>query len=275
MTMLWTPSWPPRLMNCSSAGTVELGAVEAEALGAGIFHVDEALEDLGLHQLLEDGFFAFGREAHLAAFDAILDPGALGRIGDVHVLRADGAAIGPLQDVEDLPQRREFEAERPANENGTVIVALGEAVGLGLELRMLAAARELQGIEIGDEMAARAVGADQHARAERIARGIKRFGLGEGRDRARGALRPWCSCAVTGPGGAARLGQNRILVVMEASEERGKLRIDRARVLLITGVKLGEIGGVRAMQERRAEEHVVQLMPCHRIKSCRSLSTPA
>ena len=35
-----------------------LSAVEPEALGAGIFHVEEALEDLGLDQLLQDRLLA-------------------------------------------------------------------------------------------------------------------------------------------------------------------------------------------------------------------------
>ena len=102
MTISPTPSCPPRLMICSSAGTVDFAAVEAEALGAGIFHVEEALEGLGLDQLLQDRLLAFRGEGDLAAFDAVLNPGALLRVGDVHVLDADMAAIGALEDVEHL-----------------------------------------------------------------------------------------------------------------------------------------------------------------------------
>ena len=38
-----------------------LGAVEPEALGAGVFHVGERLEGLGLDQLVEDRALAFRR----------------------------------------------------------------------------------------------------------------------------------------------------------------------------------------------------------------------
>src|SRR3990170_5860818 len=73
-----------------------LAAVEAEALGAGIFHVEAALEALGLDELFQDRRLALRREADLSAFDTILDPGALLGVGDMHVLDADMAAIGAL-----------------------------------------------------------------------------------------------------------------------------------------------------------------------------------
>ncbi len=81
------------------------------------------------------------------------------------------AAIGALEDVEDLAQRAEFEPERAADKDGAVIVGFGEAVGLGPELGVLAAGDKLERIELGGEMAARPIGADQHAGAQSIARG--------------------------------------------------------------------------------------------------------
>ena len=164
-------------MTCSSAGTIELAAVEPEALGAGIFHVEEALEVLGLDELLEDRLLALRREADLVvgAFDAVLDPGALLGVGDMHVLGADMAGIGALQDVEHLAKRAEFEPERAAEIDRAVVVGLGEAVGLGLELGMLAAGDEFERVELGGEMAAGAVGADQRAGAQRVARRGKRL----------------------------------------------------------------------------------------------------
>jgi hypothetical protein len=145
-------------------------AVEPEALGAGIFHVEEALEALGLDELLQDRRLALGCELDLPAFDAILKPGALLGVGDMHVLNPDMATISALQDVEHLTQRAEFEAECAADIDGTVVIGLGEAVGLGLELGVLAAGDELERVELGGEMAARAIVADQHAGGERIAR---------------------------------------------------------------------------------------------------------
>ena len=59
MTISRTPSAPPRLMICSSAGIIDFAAVEAEALGAGEFDVAELLEAFGLDELVEDGALAF------------------------------------------------------------------------------------------------------------------------------------------------------------------------------------------------------------------------
>ena len=163
-------------------------AVEAKALGAGIFDVEEALASLRLDQLGEDRALALLGEAHLlvGALDALLNPGALGGVGDMHVLEADGSGIGPFQDVEHLAQSGEFEPERAADIDGSVVVGLREAVGLGPELGMFAARDEFERIELGDEMAAGAVGADQHARAERVARRIEGLLLGKGACRWRG-----------------------------------------------------------------------------------------
>src|SRR4030095_5982994 len=115
-----------------------LAAIETETLGAGVFHVEEAFERLGLDQLLEDGDLALGGEAGLAPLHAILNPCPLLGVGDVHVLGADMAAVSLLENVEDLPERREFETEDAADINRTVVVPFGESVGLGLELGMLA-----------------------------------------------------------------------------------------------------------------------------------------
>ena len=56
-------------------------AVEAEALGAGVAHVEEFLEAVRLDQLLQDGALALLGEVDflVRAFDALLDPGLFGR----------------------------------------------------------------------------------------------------------------------------------------------------------------------------------------------------
>ncbi|GJE44893.1 hypothetical protein AEGHOMDF_4085 [Methylobacterium soli] len=99
-----------------------LGAVEAEALGAGIFEIEELLEALGLDQLVEDRAPAFRREGDLLvlALDALLDPGLLGGIGDVHELDAERLAVGALQDLDDLADRREFETQHVVEEDRAV-----------------------------------------------------------------------------------------------------------------------------------------------------------
>ena len=173
------------------------------------------------------------------------------------------AGIGVLEDAEDLPERAEFETEGAADIDGAVIVGLGEAVGLGLELRMLAAGDQLERIELGGEMAAGAIGADQHAGAEGVARRSQRLllaqrALGQSRQQRRGPVR-------RRPRRSARLGQHVGLVVVETGEEGAPRGIERGGVLLVLGVELGEIGGVGALQERRVEKHLVQFVSRHRI----------
>ena len=82
-------------------------AVEAEALGAGEFEIEELLEALGLDELVQDRALALAGEGDLlaGALDARLQPGLLGGIGDVHELEADRAAIGAAQDRQHLRDR--------------------------------------------------------------------------------------------------------------------------------------------------------------------------
>ena len=106
-------------------------AVEAEALGAGIFDVEEFLEAFGFHQLVEDGALALAGEGDflVASLDALLDPGLLRCIGDVHELHAERLAIRAAQDGDDLAHRREFEAEHHVEENLAVEIGVLEAIG--------------------------------------------------------------------------------------------------------------------------------------------------
>ena len=157
-----------------------LAAVEAEALGAGELHVAELLEAFGLDQLVEDRALALAGEGDLlvAAFDALLDPGLLRRIGDVHELDAERLAVGAPQDRDDLAQGRELEAEHLVDEDPAVEIGFGEAVGARVELVLVLLRLEAERIEVGVEMAADAVGADQHQRADRVARRLLHVGGG-------------------------------------------------------------------------------------------------
>ena len=156
-----------------------------------IFDVEEFLEAFGLDQLVEDRALALAREGDLLvrAFDALLDPGLLRRIGDVHELDAERLAIGAAQDRDDLAHGREFETEHLVEEDLAVHVGFGEAVGARIELLLVLLRLELERIELGVEMAADAVGADQHQRVERIARRLLHVG-GRQLDAARLRLAP-------------------------------------------------------------------------------------
>ena len=149
-----------------------LAAVEAEALGAGVLDVEEVLEAFRLDQLRQDGALALPGELDLLVgpLDALLDPGLLGRIGDVHELEADRAAIGAAQDRQHLAHGRVFEAEHVVDEDLAVVVGLGEAVGRRMQLLVVLLRLEAERIEVGVQMAAHAVGADHHrARAPNCA----------------------------------------------------------------------------------------------------------
>ena len=156
------------------------GAVEAEALGAGVLHVGELLEALRLDQLVEDRLLAFVGEGDVLvlALDALLQPGLLRRRGDVHELDADVPAVGAAQDLQDLAHGRDLEAEHLVDEDRPVEIGVREAVGLGLQLLVHLALGEAQRIEVGGQMAHDAIGADQHQRADAV------LGRAHGGDRA-------------------------------------------------------------------------------------------
>ena len=148
-----------------------LAAVETEALGAGEFQVAEFLEAFGLDQLVEDGALALAGESDLLVgpFDALLDPALLRAVGDVQEFDAERLAIGAAQDGDDLAHGAEFEAEHLVEENRPVEIGVAEAVGARIEFLLVLRRLEPERIEIGVEMAARAIGADQHQRADRVA----------------------------------------------------------------------------------------------------------
>ena len=154
--------------------------IEAETLGAGIFDIEEFLEAFGFHQLVENGALAFAGEADLlvAPFDARLDPALLRGVGDVHELDADGLAVCPAQDGDDFTHRREFEPEHLVEENLAVKIGFFKAVAARIEFFFVFLRLEPKWIELGVEMTANAVGADQHQRVDRIARRLLHLGPG-------------------------------------------------------------------------------------------------
>ena len=117
-------------------------AVEPEALGAGVFDVDELLEAFRLDELVQDRALALRSEGDplVGTFDPLLQPRFFLRIGDVHELDAERRAIGAAEDLQHLADRREFEPEHVVDENLAVVVGLGEAVARRVQLLVVAAA---------------------------------------------------------------------------------------------------------------------------------------
>ncbi len=152
-------------------------AIKAEALGAGVFHVEKILEALALDELAQDGFLAFRGEGNflVGPFNTLLQPALLHGIGDVHEFHTQGVAVGAFQDIGDLADGGLFEAQHLVEENRAVKVGPAEAIGGGLEFRLGRALGQAQRIEIGGEVATHAEGADHHQGAHRIHGGLAHF----------------------------------------------------------------------------------------------------
>ncbi len=135
MTMSFTPSAPPRLMICSSAGIIDSPPSRPNRLVPVNFRSQNFSKPSASTSLL--------RIARLPSrvklislsgpFDALLQPALLGGVGDVHEFDAEGLAIGPLQQRDDLANGREVEPEHPVDENLAVEIGVGEAVGARIE----------------------------------------------------------------------------------------------------------------------------------------------
>src|SRR5262249_42800811 len=152
------------------SGNHRFGAVETEALGASELQIAEFLEAFGLDQLVEDRALAFAgeRDFLVRPLDARLDPTLLRGVGDVHELDAERLAIGAAKDRENFAQRAEFEAEHAVEKDLAVVVRFGEAVGARIEILLVMVRLETERVEIGVEVPARAIGANQHQGVDRI-----------------------------------------------------------------------------------------------------------
>jgi len=134
------------------------------------------------------------------------------------------------------------------------------------------------------EVAADAIGADQHQRAHRVARRLLHIGRGQFDA---GALRLGAHLVAdlllglgplsverrkrVGaiddlrrlPRGAARAPGDVGTVVFQAAEEVAPLGIDRVRVALVSGVEVFDVGGVAAVEEGRKRESRVGVLARH------------
>ena len=138
-----------------------LCAFETEALGADVLGGEEALEGFCCVQSLEDAALVDGVVAHTVTLDALLNPALfLGRV-DVHVLDTDRAAVGVAQVTEDLAECRLAHATDATGEELAVEVPDGESIGGGVEFGRHLGFVPTQRIEVGDQVAAHAVHADQ------------------------------------------------------------------------------------------------------------------
>ena len=110
--------------------------------------------------LAEDAQLLLAVRAGVRALDPVLDPAALLRVLDVHVLDADRAAVGVAQHAEDLAQLHQRLAAEAAGRELAVEVPQRQAVGHDVEVGV-AAQLELERVGVGHQVAADPVGVDQ------------------------------------------------------------------------------------------------------------------
>src|SRR3712207_4347521 len=112
-------------------------------------------------------------------FDALLNPGLLDRIGDVHELDAERLAIGAVEDGDDLADRAELHAEHLVEEDLAVPVGLREAVMGRVQFLVAGAGLDAERVELGMEMTPHPIGTDEHEGAHGIARRLLDVCLGD------------------------------------------------------------------------------------------------
>ena len=174
ITISCTPLAPRALHEFVHRGDEALAAFEREALLADVLGVQVALEAFGRGQAVEDVELLLGVNSGLEriALQPLLPPALLGRLGDVHVLGADRAAVGFAQRLHDLAQRHVL-GGREVGVGGAehhVHVGLGEVVERRLELGNLRPLGALERVEVGPARAERAIGRDQRLDMDLLAR---------------------------------------------------------------------------------------------------------
>ena len=276
-------------MICSSAGISDSRAVEAEALGAGEFEIAEFLEAFGLDQLLQDGAAALAGETDflVRALDALLDPGLLRGVGDVHELDAERLAVGALADRDDFAQASRIRGRARDR---------GRSCGRNrLRRSRRSADRVLR------DRAAPRCRADRAWRGNGRACGRRGSASRRAPNRASpGGRRPpissaplacalaaslaptaFSTCAqlpssaevrssrgVSGQLSRPQDGALGVLLdvgrgVLQAFEELLPFGVDRGRVLLVAGVEIVDVGGVGALQKRGEGKCGIRVLARH------------
>ena len=165
-----------------------LAAFEREALLAHILGVQVALQALGRRQAVEDVFFLVGIKSRLAAqrLQFLLPPTLLRHVGGVHVLGAQGAAIGFAQGIDQFAQAHAvFAEESVAGVEHGFLVGVAKAIKGRLELGDVGAVDALQRVQVGPALPDVAVSGDQLLRGGAFA---AHFGVGAGHDDAGASL---------------------------------------------------------------------------------------
>ena len=98
--------------------------------------------------------------ARVRDLDPVLQPAALLRVLDVHVLGADGAAVRVAQHAQDVPQLHPRLPAEPAGGEVALQVPQGQPVQVDVQVGVLALG-DLERVGVGHQVTAHPVGVDQ------------------------------------------------------------------------------------------------------------------
>lgn len=157
-----------------------LTTLEAKPLGSGPLGGEEVLELRAPDEPVEHDEAAFLVVVPgLGGLDLLPEPVALVPVGDVHVLVADGAAVGLVELAEDLAEGEDGavlgeEAGHPpdAEEELPVEVGVGEAVEAEVEVLGDGTVVEAEGVELGHHVAIDLVGPDEEEELHALLDGL-------------------------------------------------------------------------------------------------------
>ena len=168
------------------------------------------------------------------AFHPALDPGLLVGVLDMHELDADRAAIAGAADRHDLADGGGIQPQHAVDEDRPVPVGFGEAVGRRVEFRVRLRLLQAERVELRVQMAAHAVAADQHQRADANRAGRRGWRPGRGRAAGAGApLPPFGAGGASGSGAKPPRGRG-------AQEAPDGIRQHRRRIIVQRAEQFGE-----------------------------------
>ena len=144
----------------------------------------EPLQRLGGVEAVQDAQLVVVAQLRLGTLHVLADPALLGGIQDVGVVHAEGPAVGVAQQSQDLPQRQAVTAPGRCRQTvGFVHLELpvevpdGEPVAGRVEVLVQVGLVQRQRVQLGDEVAAVAVGGDEGVHL-RLLEGHRRGAVG-------------------------------------------------------------------------------------------------
>ena len=166
-----------------------IAAFQREAFCAREFRPEVAFEAFRRGQLAQEAFFLFGAKARFACYrlDTLLDPAFFFGRSNVHIFRADGAAIGLLQGRDQIAQlHRVFTDGKRTYVIDLLEIGLGQIVVSRIEIRHSLLLPQSQRIEIRMLVTTEAVCVDELQDFNLLHIGVR---VGNRRSVTRGILR--------------------------------------------------------------------------------------